>query len=84
MAFIKLYFLYTNIDKKFYHEWVLLLLLLLSRSHVQFCVTPEMAAHQAPMSLGFSKQEHWRGLPLPSPDWMLNFIKNVCIYVDII
>ena len=28
---------------------------------------PEMAAHQAPPSLGFSKQEHWSGLPFPSP-----------------
>ena len=26
-----------------------------------------MAAHQAPQSLGFSRQEHWSGLPLPSP-----------------
>ena len=26
-----------------------------------------MAAHQAPPSLGFSKQEHWSGLPFPSP-----------------
>ena len=26
-----------------------------------------MAAHQAPPSLGFSRQEHWNGLPLPSP-----------------
>ena len=26
-----------------------------------------MAAHQAPASLGFSRQEHWSGLPLPSP-----------------
>ena len=26
-----------------------------------------MAAHQAPPSLGFSRQEHWGGLPLPSP-----------------
>ena len=46
----------------------LLLLLLLSHfSHVRLCVTPWMAAHQAPRSLGFSKQEHWSGLPLPSP-----------------
>ena len=44
-----------------------LLLLLLSRfSHVQLCETPEMAAHQAPPSLGFSRQEHWSGLPFPS------------------
>ena len=44
------------------------LLLLLSRfSRVQLCVTPQMAAHQAPPSLGFSRQEHWSGLPFPSP-----------------
>ena len=44
------------------------LLLLLSRfSHVRLCVTPKMAAHQAPPSLGFSRQEHWSGLPFPSP-----------------
>ena len=44
------------------------LLLLLSRlSHVQLCVTPWTAAYQAPLSLGFSKQEYWSGLPLPSP-----------------
>ena len=47
---------------------LLLLLLLLSRfSRVRLCVTPEMAAHQAPPSLGFSRQEHWSGLPFPSP-----------------
>ena len=45
-----------------------LLLLLLSRfSHVWLCVTPWMAAHQAPPSLGFSGQEYWSGLPVPSP-----------------
>ena len=42
--------------------------LLLSRfSRVRLCATPETAAHQAPPSLGFSRQEHWSGLPLPSP-----------------
>ena len=45
-----------------------LLLLLLSRfSRVRLCATPWMAAHQAPPSLGFSRQEHWSGLPFPSP-----------------
>ena len=45
-----------------------LLLLLLSRfSRVGLCATPETAAHQAPPSLGFSRQEHWSGLPFPSP-----------------
>ena len=44
------------------------LLLLLSRfSRVRLCVTPETAAHQASPSLGFSRQEHWSGLPFPSP-----------------
>ena len=46
----------------------LLLLLLLSRcSRVRLCVTPQKAAHQAPLSLGFSRQEYWSGLPFPSP-----------------
>ena len=46
----------------------LLLLLLLSRfSRVRLCGTPQTAAHQAPPSLGFSRQDHWSGLPFPSP-----------------
>ena len=32
-------------------------------SRVRLCATPWTAAHQAPPSLGFSKQEHWNGLP---------------------
>ena len=36
-------------------------------SRVRLCVTPETAAHQAPPSLGFSRQEHWSGLPFLSP-----------------
>ena len=44
-----------------------LLLLLSCFSRVQLCATPETAAHQAPLSLGFSRQEQWSGLPLPSP-----------------
>ena len=39
-------------------------------SRVQLCVTafpPQTAAQQAPLSLGFSRQEHWSGLPFPSP-----------------
>ena len=44
------------------------LLLLLSRfSRIRLCATPETAAHQAPPSLGFSRQEPWSGLPFPSP-----------------
>ena len=39
---------------------LLLLLLLSCFSHVRLCATPQMAANQAPPSLGFSRQEHWR------------------------
>ena len=45
---------------------VWLLLLLLSRfSRVQLCATPRTAAYQASPSMGFSRQEHWSGLPFP-------------------
>ena len=46
---------------------MLLLLLLSHFSRVQLCGTPQTAAHQGPLSLGFSRQEHWSGLPFPSP-----------------
>ena len=46
----------------------LLLLLLLSHfSHVRLFTTPWAAAYQAPPSMGFSRQEYWSGVPLPSP-----------------
>ena len=54
---------------------------MLSRfSRVRLCVTPEMAAHQAPPSLGSSRQEHWSGLPFPSPslDELLSNIFFLC------
>ena len=58
-------------DEKFNYcllFYSMLLLLLLSHfSHVRLCVTPQTAAHRAPPSLGFSRQEHWSGLPFPSP-----------------
>ena len=38
-----------------------------SLSRVRLLVTPWTAAHQAPPSLGFPRQEHWSGVPLPSP-----------------
>ena len=36
-------------------------------SHVPLFVTPWTVAHQAPLSMGFSRQEYWSGLPRPSP-----------------
>ena len=38
------------------------------KSSVQLCATPWTAAHQAPQSMGFSRQEYWSGVPLPSPE----------------
>ena len=38
-----------------------------SLSRVRFFVTPWTVAHQAPPSMGFSRQEYWSGLPFPSP-----------------
>ena len=58
----------SEVSQKEKHQYSMLLLLLLSRfSRIRLCATPEMAAHQAPLSLGFSRQEHWSGLPFPSP-----------------
>ena len=46
----------------------IVMLLLLSRfSRVRLCATQEMEAHQAPLSMGFFRQEHWSRLPFPSP-----------------
>ena len=36
-------------------------------SHVRLLVTPWTAAHQAPLSMGFSRQEYWSVVPLLSP-----------------
>ena len=46
---------------------LLLLLLLSCFSRVRLCATPWTAAYQASPSMGFSRQEHWSGLPFPSP-----------------
>ena len=40
-------------------------------SHVQLFATPWTAAHQAPPSMGFPRQEYWSGVPLPSPDGII-------------
>jgi len=38
-------------------------------SHVRLLATPWTGAYQAPPSMGFSRQEYWSGVPLPSPSW---------------
>ena len=52
-----------------------------SLSCVRLFVTPWTAAYQAPLSMGFSRQEYWSGLPLPSPK-MFRLVHNIpCCYV---
>ena len=52
-------------------QFIVLLLLLSRFSHVRLCATPGTAAYQAPPSMGFSRQEHCSGLPLPSPQFIV-------------
>ena len=63
-AYLRISFYVTLLCNPIASLPLLLLLLLLSHfSCVRLCATPETAAHQAPPSLGFSRQEHWSGLP---------------------
>ena len=41
-----------------------------SLSRVRLLATPWTAAHQAPLSMGFSRQEYWSGVHLPSPEYI--------------
>ena len=43
-------------------------------SRVQLFATPWMVAHQASLSIGFSRQEYWSGLPFPSLANVLNLV----------
>ena len=47
-----------------------------SLSRVPLLVTPWTAAHQAPQSMGFSRQEYWSGVPLPSLEEMDRFLEK--------
>ena len=62
-----------NIPKnyKLQAEGQLLLLLLSHFSRVRLFGTPWTAAYQASPSVGFSRQEYWSGVPLPSPEGQL-------------
>ena len=43
-------------------------------SRIRLLATPCTAAYQAPLSMGFSRQEYWSGVPLPSPIYLLNVL----------
>ena len=59
-----------------------------SLSRVQLLATPWTTAYQAPLSMGFSRQEYWSGVPLPSPKGSpytsLNPIVYFCLFYDFI
>ena len=59
----------SNISPSFQALWPYRVLLLPPShfSRVWLCAAPQTAAHQAPLSLGFSRLEYWSGLPFPSP-----------------
>ena len=52
--------------------WLLFVCVCYSLSHAQLFATPWTVAHQAPLSMGFSKQEYWSGLPFPPPGDLAN------------
>ena len=48
-----------------------------SISRVRLLATPWTAAHQAPPSMGFSRQKYWNGVPLPSPHVIIYLSKTI-------
>ena len=53
-----------------------------SLSPVRLLATPWTAAYQAPPSMGFSRQEYWSGVPLPSPLFVHRFSLKECAYLE--
>ena len=56
-------------------------------SRVGLLATPWTAAYQAPPSMGFSRQEYWSGVPLPSPaldpSWCLNPCRDILNFIKV-
>ena len=62
-------------DPRVYSKWHVFTL-----SHVQLFATPWMVALQAPLPLGFSRQDYWSGLPCPPPGDLLDLgIEPACL-----
>ena len=51
-------------------------------SRVRLCATPQTAAHQAPLSLGFSRQEYWSGVPFPNYEINKDLLNSTVIYTQ--
>ena len=52
-----------------------------SLSRAQLLVTPWTGAYHAPPFMGFSRQEYWSGVPLPSPDTLLYLLLISFLYI---
>ena len=55
-----------------------------SLSRVWLVMTPWTAAYQAPPPMGFSRQEYWSGLPLPSPFFFYNWVQILCFQIKLV
>ena len=53
-----------------------------SLSRVRLFTTPWTTAYQAPPSMGFSRQEYWSGVPVPSPTWHIAFNKLLLLFLS--
>ena len=53
-------------------------------SHVQLLGTPWTTAYQAPPPMGFSRQEYWSGVPLPSPNDLEYFLNLAFVTTSLI
>ena len=58
-------------------QWMKVKMKVKSVSHVRLFTTPWTAAYQAPPSTGFSRQECWSGVPLPSPNFRVRYTQSM-------
>ena len=55
-----------------------------SLSPVWLLATPWIATYEAPQSMGFSRQEYWSEVPLPSPCWVHRYLQLLCLPLGLI
>ena len=53
-------------------------------SHVQLCMTLWTVAHQAPLSMGFSRRVYWSGLPYPSPGFTHYPVPKLLLHIQVV
>ena len=68
---------WKNINEFFFKSPGSLTCVLSCFSHVWVFATPWTVAHQAPLSMEFSRQEYWSGWPFPTPRWINRKVKKI-------